>query len=250
MVSQYPAKFLGYDNGGIVWGRLFDKRLTYSAGAFEGHNNFSGASNENGNLLYAGRLQLDFWDTALDPAYYTSSTYYGDKEVFSVGIALMYQKDAVGTGIVRGDYQAWNIDALLEKKLANTGTVTLEGAYYNYDTNNTSDNTGLNSGLTDNVGGIRQGQAYHGGVAFLFPQPFVWGRFQPYCRFQKFDQDSTPTGGITAPAVTASVTKQYDLGVNYIIDGHKARVSAAYTRNQSTGTKDLDKFVVGLQLQF
>jgi hypothetical protein len=250
MVSQYPAKFLGYDNGGLVWGRLFDKRLTYSAGAFEGHNNFRGASNENGNLLYAGRLQMDLWDTALDPAYYTSSTYYGDKEVLSVGIALMYQSDAVGTGIVRGDYQAWNIDALLEKKLTNIGTVTFEGAYYNYDTNNTSDNTGLNSGLTDNVGGIRQGQAYLGGVAFLFPQTLVWGKFQPYYRFQKFDQDNTPTEGGNVPVVMASISKQYDLGVNYIIDGHKARVSAVYTRNQATGTKDLDKFVMGLQLQF
>jgi hypothetical protein len=193
---------------------------------------------------------MDFWGTALDPAYYTSSTYYGDKDVLSVGIAILYQRDGIGTENVKGDYQAWNIDALLEKKLASAGTLTLEGAYYNYDTNNISDNTGLSSGLTDNVGGIRQGQAYLGGVAFLFPQTVAWGKLQPYCRFQKFDQDSTPTGGITAPAVMGSVSKQYDLGVNYIIDGHKARVSATYTRNQSSGTENRDRFALGLQLQF
>ncbi len=249
-VSQYPARFLGYDNGGMAWGRLFDKHLTYSAGVFEGHNHFNGASNLNGNLLYAGRLQMDFWDTALDPAYYTSSTYYGDKDVFSVGIASMYQKNGVGTASAKGDYLAWNIDALIEKKITNAGTLTLEGAYYDYDTNNTSDNTGLNSGLTDNVGGIKQGRSYLAGVAFLFPQPVAWGKLQPYFRFQKFDQDSTPAGGNSAPAVMAAISKQYDLGINYIIDGHNTRVSATYTRNQSSGTEDLDKFVVGLQLQF
>ena len=250
MVSQYPAKFLGYDNGGVVWGRLFDKHLTYSAGVLEGHNNFRGASNMNGHLLYAGRLQMDFWDTALDPAYYTSSTYYGDKDVFSVSIASMYQANGVGTASAKGDYQAWNIDALIEKKIANAGTVTLEGAYYDYDTNNTSDNTGLNSGLTDNVGGIRQGHSYLAGLAFLFPQPVIWGKFQPYFRFQKFDQDNTPAGGSSAPAVMAAISKQYDLGINYIIDGHKTRVSATYTSNQFSGAEDLDKFVLGLQLQF
>lgn len=249
-VSQYPARFLGYDNGGVVWGRLFDKHLTYSVGAFEGHNHFHGASNTDGHWLYAGRLQMDFCDTALDPAYYTSSTYYGDKDVFSVGIASMYQKNGVGTANVKGDYLAWNIDALMEKKIANAGTVTLEAAYYNYDTHNTSDNTGLNAGLTDNVGSIRQGRSYLAGLAFLLPQSVVWGKLQPYFRFQKFDQDSTPAGGRSAPAVMAAISKQYDLGINYIIDGHNTRVSATYTRNQSSGAEDLDKFVVGLQLQF
>ena len=33
MVSQYPARFLGYDNGGLVWGKLFDKRVFGAAHA-------------------------------------------------------------------------------------------------------------------------------------------------------------------------------------------------------------------------
>lgn len=250
VASQYPAKFAGRDNGVNVWGKLFDKRLTYSVGAFEGHNNFLGASSQDDNLLYAGRLQYDFWDTALDPAYYTSSTYYGSKDVLSIGVAGMFQKDGVGLAAAKGDYQAWNIDALLEKKLDGGAAVTLEGSYYDYDTDNVSDNNGLTAGSLDNVGGIKQGKAYLLGAAYLFPQQVGWGKFQPYFRYQKFDRDATPAGSVTAPAVTSIGSKQYDYGVNYIIDGHNARVSATYTRNEADGAKDLDKFVVGLQLQF
>lgn len=241
VVSQYPAKFAGRDNGVTVWGKLADKMITYSVGAFEGHNNIAGASSEDDNLLYAGRIQFDFWDKGLDPAYYTSSTYYGSKDVLSVGIAAMYQKDGVGDNVTSGDYAAWNIDALLEKKLSNGGAATLEGAYYDYDTDDTADVApGFGgAGGTDNVGGLSQGNAYLVGAAYLFPDVVGWGKFQPYLRYQKFDNDLTDVD-----------SKQYDYGVNYIIDGHNARISATYTKNETDGADDLDKFVVGLQLQF
>lgn len=240
VVSQYPAKFAGRDNGVTVWGKLLDKHLVYSAGAFEGHNNFSGASSESDNLLYAGRVQYDFWDAGLDPAYYTSSTYYG-KDVLSVALVGMYQKDGVGSAAVKGDYKSWSIDALLEKNVG-MGVVNIEGAYYKYDTDDTVDvaTTFGGASSTDNVGGLTQGKAYLLGAAFLFPEPVGWGKFQPYVRYQKFDADITG----------AHDKKQYDYGLNYIIDGHNARLSATYTKNEETTVKDLDKFVVGLQLQF
>lgn len=241
VVSQYPAKFAGRDNGVTVWGKLADKLVTYSVGAYEGHNNVAGASSEDDNLLYAGRLQFDFWDKGLDPAYYTSSTYYGSKDVLSVAVAAMYQKDGVGTAAVAGDYMAWNIDALLEKKLDGGAAVTLEGAYYDYDTDDTADVAPGFGGAdaTDNVGGITQGDGYLVGAAYLFPAQVGWGKFQPYLRYQKYDNDLTDVD-----------SKQYDYGVNYVMDGHNARISATYTRNETDGSEDLDKFVVGLQLQF
>lgn len=241
LASQYPARFAGRDNGVNIWGKVAEKRLTYAVGAFEGHNNYAGASSEDDNLLYAGRIQYDFWDTALDPAYYTSSTYYGSKEVFSLGMAAMYQKNGVGNAATRGDYQSWNVDALMEKRAAGGGALTVEGAYYHYDTGDTVDVTpgfGGSAG-SDNVGGIAQGKAYLAGAAYLFPQKVGQGKFQPYLRYQSFDND-----------LSNVKSTQSDYGVNYIIDGHNARVSATYTINEADGAKDLDKFVVGLQLQF
>ena len=45
-------------------------------------------------------------------------------------------------------------------------------------------------------------------------------------------------------------TKQYDAGVNYIIEGYNAQVSAVYSKTKITSAGDLDKFAVALQLQY
>ncbi len=241
VVSKYPAKFAGRDDGMTVWGKLADKKLVYSVGAFQGHNRIAGASNDSGNLLYAGRLQYNFWDAEPNPAYFTSSTYYGGAEVLALSVAGQFQSDGVGTSATKGDYKAWNVDALLEHKLAGGGVVNAEGAYYKYDTGNVADvatNFG-GAGATANVGGITQGKGWLAGAAYLIPGKVGWGQFQPYVRYQHFEAD-----------LTNVTSKQSDYGVNYIIDGHNARISATYTTNEQTAVADAHKFVVGLQLQF
>ncbi len=241
VVSQYPAKFAGRDDGMTVWGKLADKKLVYSVGAFQGHNRIAGASNDSGNLLYAGRLQYNFWDAEPNPAYYTSSTYHGGAEVLALSLAGMLQKDGVGTSAVKGDYKAWSLDALMEHKLAGGGVVDLEGAYYKYDTQGVADVApGFGgAGAIANVGGITQGKGWLAGGAYLIPAQVGGGKFQPYVRFQNFKAD-----------LTKVTSKQSDYGVNYILDGHNARVSATYTTNEQTALKDSHKFVVGVQLQF
>ena len=241
VVSQYPARFAGRDNGLTLWGRLADKKLTFAVGAFRGHNKFAGASNEDGNLLYAGRLQYNFFDPEPNPAYYTSSTYYGAARVLALAVAGMYQSDGVGSNVNKGDYKAWNLDALFEQKLTGGGVLTLEGAYYSYDIDDKTDvatNFG-GAGPTDNVGGLSQGDGWLAGLAYLIPAKVGWGRFQPYVRYQTFEAD-----------LTKVTTKQSDVGVNYVIDGHNARLSATYSKSESTGAPDTDRFVLGLQLQF
>lgn len=241
VVSQYPAKFAGRDNGLTLWGRLADKKLTYAVGAFRGHNKIAGASNADGNLLYAGRLQYNFFDAEPNPAYYTSSTYYGSARVLALAVAGMYQSDGVGTAANKGDYKAWNLDALFEQKLAGGGVITLEGAYYSYDTDDKTDvatNFG-GAGPTDNVGGLTQGDGWLAAVAYLVPTKLGWGRLQPHFRYQTFDAD-----------LTNVTTKQYDYGVNYVIDGHNARLSLTYSKSETTGAADTDRIVLGLQLQF
>jgi len=76
-------------------------------------------------------------------------------------------------------------------------------------------------------------------AAFLVPNKVGWGQFQPVARFQEFDADLTKT-----------TTKQYDGGLNYVIDGHNARISAVYALDQTTHLKDENKVIVGIQAQF
>jgi hypothetical protein len=241
LVSQYPAKFAGRDDGVTVWGKLLDKKLTYAVGAFNGHNRIRGASNQGDHPLFAGRVAYNFLDVEDNPAYYTSSTYYGAADVFTVGFAIMSQADAVGTAAAPGDYLAWNVDALFEKKILDGGAVTLEGAYYHYDTDDTVDvgPAFAGAGATDNVGGITQGHAWLASAGFLFPQEVGIGKFQPVLRYQEFTA--------TIPDLK---TKQYDATLNYIIKGHSARLSAAYSRVDFPGSANDDRITAGIQLQF
>jgi len=112
----------------------------------------------------------------------------------------------------------------LEKKDVGPGAVSLEAAYYDYD--------------TDDVFLSEQGKAYSAGAGYIFKQKVGWGQFQPFVRYQRFDDDADID------------TKKYDLGLAYIIDGYNAQVSGFYSSTDSNANSDIDSVVVALQLQF
>jgi hypothetical protein len=252
VLNGYPSYSVGRDKGLLAWGKVFDKKLVYSVGAFEGHNNYAELSSESDNLLYAGRLAINFLDPELAPAYYTGSTYYGAADILTVGLVMQHQADGVGTADVKGDYNAYNIDVLFETKDTGSGSVTLEGAYYDTDTDDTVD---AGNG-EKNTGGLTQGKSYLLGAAYLFPQKVGWGQFQPYVRFQKFDRDEVEgTGGPATPQQFGADSKQFDIGVNYVIVGPNAKISATYSKNEFEvdnidDDSDYNAFIIGAQLQF
>jgi hypothetical protein len=218
--------FRGRDDGVTVWGNLLDGRLGYSVGAFEGHTFGIGSLTQSearsagvqrsDALMYAGRLQYDFWDP--EPGYYGTGNYLGTRDILAVGLAARAQKDGVLTPGASGDYRSWSVDFLLEKRLAGAGAVSLEAAWYDYD--------------TDNVIRTEQGRAWLAGAGYVI------NRLQPFVRYQKFEAD------------TGIDTRQADAGVNYIIDGYNAQLAALYSRTKTTGVADQSKFSVTLQLQY
>jgi hypothetical protein len=242
VVSQYPSKFDGRDQGVTVWGKVFHKRLTYAVGVFDGHDRIAGAANQDGKPLFAARVAYNFWDVEDNPGYYTSSTYYGKANILTLALVGLQQTDGVGTINRRGDYKAWNFDGLFEKKMWDGGAVTVEGAYYDYDTGGVLDvPTNFDgAGANANVGGLTQGHAYliSGGV--LLPQVVGMGKFQPVVRYQEFDATLAP-----APS-----TKQYDVSLNYIIKGHDARLSLDWAHEMITNAPTDDRVTAGVQLQF
>jgi hypothetical protein len=253
LVSGYPSYAVGRDKGLLAWGKVFEKKMVYSVGAFQGHNNSSGLSSESGNLLYAGRLAFNLWDPELAPAYYTGSTYFGAADIFTIGLVAQHQSDGVGTATAKGDYNAYNVDVLLETKDTGSGSLTLEGAYYKTDTDDTVDA----SDGSKNSGGLTQGKSYLLGAAYLFPQQVGLGKFQPYIRFLKFDRDKvTGIGTSSVPEQYDGNFKQYDIGVNYVIAGPNAKISATYTeykpddKSPIASNDDTNAFVLGVQLQF
>jgi hypothetical protein len=242
MVSQYPNAFTGRDTGALLWGNIFDGKLLYAVGAYQGKNRGTGLSNDSADPLYAGRIAYSFLEPEL--GYYGTNSYFGGKEVFTVGAAYQYQKNGVGTATTSGDYRAWNVDALFETKMANGGVITLEGAYYDYDTDDISDTSaGVVAACAavnaNNCGGAVQGDAWLGTAAYLIPVKVGIGQFQPYVRYQTFD----PDGG--------SKSKQWDIGLSYIMAGHNARITAVYSdMDPGAGASNKDKFILGVQLMY
>lgn len=231
---------IGRDEGAALVGTAFDQRLAYSFGAFEADKifyyslgeagseeafnegskvaNALGASDE---LMYAGRLQYSFWDK--EPGYYGTGNYLGAKDIFTVAVFGRSKEDGAISSSEVGDYSQWGADLLIEKKLG-AGAISLEAAYYDYD--------------TDDVFLSEQGDAYAVGAGFIFNQKVGWGQFMPMVKYQSFDNDD----GIE--------TERTDLGVNYIIDGYNASITATYRMQEETNAADTDSIVVGMQLQF
>ena len=224
--------FRGRDDGVTVWGNLLDGKLGYSIGAFEGYTFGVGSLTQGqakaagiataDHVMVAGRLQYDFWDA--EPGYYGTGNYLGSKDILAIGVAARQQKNGVLTLAAKGDYSSYNVDFLLEKKLPGAGAFSLEAAYYDYN--------------TDGVIRSEQGTAYSAGAGYIFDQAMGWGKLQPFVRYQKFSAD------------TNIDTRQVDAGVNYIIDGYNAQLSAVYSVAKVTAIPDKSKFVVALQLQY
>jgi len=213
LVSRYPGIFAGRDNGVLVNGEVGKGKFKWAFGVYEGSPTVTGSD----NMLYAGRVVANLLDP--ESGYYNSSTYYGDKDVLAVGFAFQHQADVTGTFAAPEAFTGWNVDLLYEKKLLGTGVVSLEGAFYNY----------------DYQGFAGDGSAFLAEGAFLFNQEVGIGKFQPLVRYQDFLDNSI-----------------LDVGVNYIIRNHNARLSFTYSRFDFGGVASpkSNQFTAGTQFQF
>jgi hypothetical protein len=216
------AGSFGRDDGATFWGAAFDGRLQYAFGFFRG---LRGGANVDDNILYAQRVAYNFWEVEKNPGYYTSGTYYGKGgDILTVAVSNQYQEDGAGTAFDPGTFRGTTADILLEKVLPNQGVITLNGEYKNYGIGN-----GYSQAARDAGGGFAmfEGNAYDVSGMYLFPDKIWIGQFQPYFRYTNV----VPSGSTNRNA--------YEGGVNYVIDGHNARVSLSWTYGDLL-TKGLD----------
>ncbi len=233
MVSAYPSIVAGRDDGLALWGEIEGGQMKYQVGMFEGRdgNNITSPNREDMPLV-AGRFTYNFIDP--ESGYYNSGTYYGSKDILTLGAVFQWQADGVSSATNAGDFLGVNVDVLFETKVKNGGVVTVEGAVYNYDTDNLSDSRQL------------QGTGFFISGAYLVPKRYGMGKLQPAARFQSLDIDST--SGVGAVGRTPT---QLDLGLNYVIDGHNARISFILSNiDPDTGPgSDFVRALMGVQLQ-
>lgn len=244
VASRYAAYggYVGRDDGITIVGRALDQRLHYSIGAFKGKNIYrfanigalDGSPKSKDNLMYAGRLQYDFWD--VEAGYYGTANYFGRNNILSIGLAGRLKKDgAVNASSSSGDYKSSSLDLLLEKTDIGPGAVSMEAAYYYYD--------------TDDIFLGEQGTSYLGGVGYILNKKVGWGQLMPFVRYQHYSAD-----GITNPlgintAVRSERTK-VDYGLNYVIEPYNAMISAVYSNSKTTGFQKIDAINVLMQFQY
>jgi len=237
--GSYTAGKFGRDDGINVWGALTpDKKLTYAVGVFDGTN---GASNADDSLLYAGRLSYNFLEVEKNPGYYTSSTYYGNGgDIFTIGVASQYQADGAGSATNPADFFGISIDLLSETILSNNAVVTVEAEYKRFELDGVVPTDGANFGMFE-------GDAYTSTALYLIPDKVFIGQLQPYVRYTYNDPENS------------AHRKEYEVGVNYIIDSHNARISLMYqygdmaTKGRSYTTTvtgdEVSAIKLGLQIQ-
>lgn len=257
------AGLYGRDNAATLWGKLhpsFGTHLLYAVSVSQGLR--SGAINAGNSLMYTGRLQWNLLNDENNPGYYTSGTYYGTAgDILAIAGSVQHQKDGAGNvpGTATGntsDFTGLSVDVLFEKVLPNNmGVFTFNGEFKRFFANY-GEGTAAASAAAGAAGNgcfcVFNGHSWTVYALYLIPQEVGIGRFQPYVRFTSID----PRYG--------NMRQEWEPGINYIISGHNARVSAFYRYGdlmnyggpaggnyinvQDRGR--VDSFHVALQLQY
>ncbi|MFT4046472.1 MAG: hypothetical protein QM661_07205 [Solimonas sp.] len=215
----YPYYAAGRDNGVAYWGD-FDK-LKVSAGVFDVPAT-NAASGDGKKVVVAGRVQYDFWDA--EPGYYLNSTYYGAKDILALGVAAQGADGDIGV----------TVDALLEKKAAGGGAISLEGEYAHYDY--PFSGYGYSS-----ASDLKSSDGFFGLAAFLFPQKIGIGQIQLLGKY------ASNTYELPGQDVDLNTT---EFDVNYVIKTFNARVSLfCIDSDYKHAAGDSTQVGIGLQLQ-
>jgi len=212
----YPFETTGRDDGVAYWGQFGIAKVSF------GFFDVQGLTKGNNDVLTAGRVQLDFWDP--EGGYYLNGTYYGEKDLLAVGLAAQ---------TVSGD-NAYSADFLLEKKLGNSGVVTVEAEYAKYD--------GLGGYPSPIPIAYQKTDGYYALGAYLFPQVVGIGKFQVLGKYATATYEYIG-GDLDQDTV--------ELDVNYIIKSFNARISLFYIDKSFDPDigGDSKQFGLGLQVQ-
>jgi hypothetical protein len=204
----YASETTGRDDGVMYWGQFGIAKISF--GVFD-----IPATKGSSDVLFAGRVQLDFWDP--EGGYYLNGTYYGDKNLLAVGAAFQNS----------GSNTSSSLDFLLEKKLGNGGGFDFEAEYASYEAP-----SGYSGDKSD---------GYYGLAAYIFPAVVGVGRFQVLGKYGEATYKYTGVGDVKL--------KTTELDLNYVMKQFNARASLFYINSDYSGGGPTDSSQIGLGLQ-
>ena len=219
--SDFSTKFgvggagvYGRDNGVNVWGAAGpDGALQYVFGVFQGLQSSSDfGPNQNDNPLIGARVAYNFLNVEKNPGYYTSGEYFGTAgKIFTLASSLQWQEQGAGSKAHKGHFLGIGADALLELPFDEAGVFDLDGEYKYFDSSYST----LAFQDSDNFG-MFDGDSFSVTALYLIDQMVGIGKFQPYVRYSGIYPSHS------------SDRDEFEVGVNYVVDGFNARVSLMY----------------------
>jgi hypothetical protein len=256
------AGAFGRDNGIVFFGKVdpMGTHVLYALSVFTGLQS-AGAfgPNQRSTLKYAGRLQWNLLadEQAENPGYYTAGGYYGGYgDVLALAVSGEYQNQGAGSFANPSPYKTFIADILYEKVLADKGVFTWNAEYKRYWAQN------LAAYGNGDCFCVFNGTSFTTYALYLFPQEIGIGRFQPYGRYTYINNVYQDGGG----------QDEFEGGVNYVISGFNARLSAFWRHTGgdtgpqngagfassvnaagtglATSGKHSDAFVAALQMQY
>ncbi|OGW29660.1 MAG: hypothetical protein A2X56_08905 [Nitrospirae bacterium GWC2_57_13] len=162
-------------------------------------------------LGISGRVVVNFMDP--EKGYTCPGCYLGKAKVANVGVGFFQQENSAGTVTQK----AVTVDGFYD-----ANNLTIEAALFNYD--------------YDNAAGQKP-------VGMYVEAAYAFGKIQPAVRFEQYDDD-----------VAANDTTDFAklvVGVNYLIDGHNAKVGFELAQKDfDGGGVDTDTATIQVQAQF
>jgi len=193
----------------------------------------------NENWSTQGYVAYQFLEKENNVLPFFVGTYLGEKKVFNIGAGWYQHAEATSSRNSSGqvqfhDQKLYGIDAFLDVPLSSSSKTALTSyaVWYNYDfgpnylRNVGIMNVGFGSGTSQNGPGNAQpligtGSIFYTLHGFLLPESILKekGRLQPFVaathkNFEYFQEGNW----------------QYDLGVNYLINGHHAKITFQYSQ--------------------
>ena len=201
------------------------------------------------NWATAGYFEYQFLEREGNVLPYKTGTYLGTKEVFNIGGGYYYHPEAsgIGSGLFvdeRQDHRHFAVDLFYDRPInkAKGTALTLYSVamLYNYGDNyfrtfgimnvNPNGNPGANNSITgfgNTEPLLGTGLISYSMLGYLLPKSLMKkGQLQPYFVFTNK----------TLNYLDIDV-QNYDLGINYFVSGHQAKISLQYSlRPLVTGT--------------
>jgi hypothetical protein len=229
----------GRDYGVAAWGAPLGGHVKYYAGAYQ-------LQDPTLSPLLSGRLQVSLLSP--EPNWFHRTTYYGERDLISIGVGGQYQKNGsvmaaqpammgmMAPPPMLDKYSEVNADLIVEKRLGDAGAVSLEGAYYNFQ-------------------GTYHPWKYSAVAAVAYTSPILAGigKLRPSFRFQQAQARQ-----VVADGPSLDPTRAYDVQLTYsamawfahvVLNYRHYDVSFASTMNggNRAGTEG-NMIVLGVQL--